>query len=335
MEENSKASGKPTEQLKSHLERLKPEKKVILIIDGLDEVQLRDSSFVADVILPLQGIVNTKWLCSGRPEPELDRIFQSCHAHKYELPPMKREDIREMVLEKIGPLRNRLIKQDKDTNGSVENEFINLIEDKADGLPIYVTYVIGDILSGRYRLLDGQEDLPTSLDAYHEELIARLSIGDLVKILTPLAVLLALAKEPLTESEIVAMMRSQNLVSDEGYGVDLVKKGLSLISAMIRRAQCRDGEEGFTLFHDSLKTHILHADTLKDTVRLTRDYFTKAAVASMNDAVSSKYIFRNGISHLIEEERISESCDLLINFSYLMNRLKKQRSTESNNLVNE
>ena len=86
------------------------------------------------------------------------------------LPPMSSNDIRGMILEKIGPLKKKLLSNDKEANEIIVNPFIDLVVNKAEGLPLYVKYVIGDVLANRYRVLDGEEILPDSLNAYHEKL---------------------------------------------------------------------------------------------------------------------------------------------------------------------
>ena len=105
-------------------------------------------------------------------------------------------------MEKIGPIKKKLLLQDEEYDGRIVNPFIDLVVKKADGLTLYVKYVIGYVLANRLRGLDGDELLPDSLHAYHEQLLNGLGIGDLKFILTPLAALLAVAYEPLSLEEI-------------------------------------------------------------------------------------------------------------------------------------
>ena len=95
-----------------------------------------------------------------------------------------------------------MLSNDKQNEDNVFNPFVDLVVKQAKGFPLYVKYVIGDILSNHYRVLDGNEILPKSLHAYHEKLIDGLGIGDLKFILTPLVATLAVSYEPLSLKEI-------------------------------------------------------------------------------------------------------------------------------------
>ncbi len=178
--------GKAEEKLKANLDLLSPGKKLILILDGMDEILSRDEGFAEEIPLALRypGIY---WICSGRSEERLEQAFRSQGAirpYPDGLPKMSTQDIRGMLLEKIGPLRKKLLINDEEKVGDkahneVSNPFVELVASRADGLPLYVKYVIGDVLASRYRVLDGREDLPESLHTYHEKMIAGLGIGDL------------------------------------------------------------------------------------------------------------------------------------------------------------
>ena len=144
-------------------------------------------------------------MCIGRPEPLLQDLFKLKNAiipFPNGLPPMCLKDIRGMILEKIGPLKKKLLQQDQEKNQEIVNPFIDLVSTRAEGLPLYIKYVIGDVLSNKYRVLDGNEVLPDSLHSYQEQLLDGLGIGDLKYILTPLATLLAVSYEPLSLNEI-------------------------------------------------------------------------------------------------------------------------------------
>ena len=62
-----------------------------------------------------------------------------------------------VILEKIGPLKKKLLSNEKETGEAIVNPFIDLVVKQADGLPLYVKYVIGDVLANHYRVLDGNE----------------------------------------------------------------------------------------------------------------------------------------------------------------------------------
>ena len=311
--------GKAEDRLKSCLDYLSRDKKVIFILDGLDELLSRDKTFAEEVPLSLR-YPRVTWVCAGRPEPSLQEAFRINEAimpYPDGLPPMRIQDIRGMLLDKIGPLRKKLLQNDKEKGEGVVNPFIDLVAKRADGLPLYVKYVIGDVLSNRYRVLDGNEDLPDSLHAYHEQLIDNLGIGDLKAILTPLAATLAVALEPLAEHEIVTFLQLRNLIPNDDTGEELVTKGLAAMAPMLRRAPDPEGEEGFTLFHASLRAHILTAPSMAGNVTTSRKAFAEAALTPDQHQNISNYLYRTGVDHLLDIDKKDEARKKLLDLNCL------------------
>ena len=179
------------------------------------------------------------WVCAGRPEARIEEAMRRLVAQSLfsaDLAPMHSEDIRGMILEKIGPLRKQLLAQDREKGNTVLNPFIELVIQRAAGLPLYVRYVIGDVLNGKYRVLDGQEDLPANLHAYHEERLRRLGGGDLQAVVTPLAATLALR-------ELAALFVGRKLVH-AGDRRELIERALAAIASMVATAPDPEGEVG-------------------------------------------------------------------------------------------
>ncbi len=311
--------GKAEDRLKTCLDQLRADAKVIFVLDGLDEVLVRDPTF-AETIPLSRHHPRVVWLCAGRPEPSLQAAFTSAGAvlpYPDGLPSMQVCDIRGMILEKIGPLKKKLLAGEKEKDDRVISPFVDLVAQRADGLPLYVKYVIGDVLSNRYRVLDGQEDLPVSLHAYHERLINGLGLSDLNAVLTPLAASLAVAKEPLAEHEIVASLVMNKVIPPGEVGRELVLKGLAALSPMLRRMPDPEGEEGFTLFHKSLRDHILTTATMASSVSIAQQCFANAAQEPEQFPSLTNYFYRTGIEHLLDNGRIDEARTQLLNLRHL------------------
>ena len=314
---NDKA--KATDKLKSCFNNLKIEKKLIIILDGLDEINIRDKEFATDIPASL-NYPNLIWVCFGRPEASLEKLFELNNAltpFSDGLPPMSSNDIRGMIMEKIGPIKKKLLLQDKENDGRVVNPFIDLVVKKADGLPLYVKYVIGDVLANRLRVLDGDEVLPDSLHAYHEQLLNGLGIGDLKFILTPLAALLAVAYEPLSLDEIESIFIYRKIIPENENGKKLIENGLSAIAPMIRRAPDPQGEEGYTLFHFSLREHILKSNDMSNSVKTTKEAFCELALNPEQIPNLTNYLYRTGIDHFIDEGEFKKAGKALLNFNWL------------------
>ena len=299
-------------------------RRVLLILDGIDEVAERDHRF-AEVPLTLSA-PGVTWFCAARPERGLLDAFapgRCTHLFPDGVPPMNEGDIRTMLLEKIGPLRKRLLAGDRDCGDRVVNPFVERVALHAAGLPIYVTYVIGDILANRFRALDAGERLPPTLDRYHEELLRRLGVGILHQVLTPMVALIALAREPVSADTLADILARREVILADGQEVDLVKRALAAAESMLRRARTPDGPDGFTVFHQSLREHMQTSAETRATLTIARRHLCALAEqpgASKRHA--APYLFRWGVSHLLDNHERERAASLLTNLSYLMDRLE-------------
>lgn len=110
---NNKRPQKPLDHLKWLLSLIENQ-RVLFILDGLDEIAEQDREFAENIPL---GIIlpGVSWLCAGRSERGLVEAFapdKCTHIFPDGVPPMQAGDIRSMFLEKIGPLRKRLLRND-------------------------------------------------------------------------------------------------------------------------------------------------------------------------------------------------------------------------------
>jgi len=187
---------------------------------------------------------------------------------------------------------------------------------------LYVTYIIGDILSNRFRALDAGERLPPSLARYHEELLKRCSVGILHQVLTPLAATLAVAKEPLSAEALTDILLRGNVLPEEDNPLALVHRGLSAIGSMLRRAFASDGQEGYTLFHHSLRQHMDKSPETIGALSTARKNLCNLALSSGEKKLAAApYLYRWGLTHLLEAGKIDKAVDTLKSFDYMMDRL--------------
>lgn len=310
-------------QLSSLLADLAPDQKVVVVLDGLDEIAAVDRAFAEEVPLALSD--RAMWVCAGRPEKVLTDVMtpDACtHVFPEGLPGLTPADARAMLLDKIGPLSKRLLEHDVDEGEGVVNPFVDRVVENAAGLPIYVAYVIGDVLSGRLRALDGDERLPPSLGAYHAELLRRAPVGSMHQILTPLVVTLAVAREALTADVLHAILVRRTLVTDDAAGRELVGQALAAASSMIRRVP-GEHDDGFALFHLSLREHICTTPTATIAVATARDAIANAVMqfAEGREDAATDYLYHQGIAHLIAADRAGDGARLLSTFDYLMARV--------------
>ena len=330
-------SDKPKEnatgRLKKCLASLKEDASIVLILDGLDEIARNDPDFTEEVPLAIRypGVL---WVCAGRPESTIVEPMRRLGADTLfpaGLPPMGKDDIRGMILEKIGPLRKKLLGNDKEKEEEVVNTFIDQVAERAAGLPIYVNYVIGDINKGKYRVLDGDEDLPEGLNAYHEELLRRMGIGDLQAVLTPIVAMLAVSYEPLSTKQLTSMLESRTII--EGSKVNLredrlarkkvltlVENAVSAISSMLTFEE-RIGERGperyCRLYHQSLRDHIHNSPSIAYSLKVANTAFTDLALMESPAREFRDYALRHSVRHLIEQNMFEEAKEKLLDLDFL------------------
>jgi len=317
-------------QLDQLLEGLGEERTVVFVLDGLDEVAALDPGFAEEV--PLALAESAVWICSGRPERGLREAFTPQRAEQVfpdGVPGMGRADIRSMLLDKIGPLSKRLLAADSDAGDSAVNPFVERVVSNAGGLPIYVAYVVGDVLSGRLRDFDDSALLPPSLEAYHGELLRGLAVGNVHQVLTPLIATLAVSREALSAEVLHPLLVRRGLTTGGADGLAVVERALASAASTLRRTSVE--EQGFepcgaayTLFHLSLRDFLITAADTRIAVATARDALADAALDHQGlidgDESCAPYLFRHGVAHLIDAERADEAAALLGSFSYLMAR---------------
>ena len=316
----------PVTEVRTLLASLRDGARVLLLLDGLDEAVEVDPRFMDDVVF---RIVNERVsvIGAGRPErgiPEAFRAQNAADPFPNGLPPMSENDVRALLLERTGPVRKRLLGRDQDKGGAMHNAFIAAVAKRSDGLPIYINYVVGDLNAGKLSV-DAVDALPAGLHQYHDELLRRAAVGDLQAVATPTLVLLALAHEPLTVLEIATLLRLRGLL--DTVDVALVERAIAALAAMVRRAPDPDGEEGYALFHHSLRTHMLGAPELRQTVAVTRSALADLASTPERAEEVAVYLYRCGVRHLLEADRGADALTLMTDFARTMSRLQRLAGT--------
>ena len=299
--------------------------RLIVLVDGLDEIDRIDAGLVDKVLPRIRG-AGVLLICAGRPEPRLRALREQLQALEPlggEVRMMKDSDIRAQLLARIDRASRRLIRQDRDwADGSVRNVFIQQVTDNAKGLPLYVEHVANDIIALRLRVLDALEarQLPKGLNAYFETLIDRHSLDDSSVIRALAAAVLTLAREPLSAEALAALLRRQGYTIDADTGDVQVETSLASLGAMLLAAETPERTRGYRLYHDALREHLEASPRFANTLATMLRVFLEGALRPAGDA-AAPYLYRNGIAHLIAAGSAEKARGLLSDFDYLMNRL--------------
>ncbi len=274
-------------ELLDEIGKLAPEKpggrapRVLFFVDGLDEIARLDEGFLE---LPfLLSRENVVWVCAGRPEGRLPQVFspERCtHLFPQGLPDMTEADIRAQLLESTLSRKYDLLALDQESGKTVTNPAVEAVVARAQGLPLYVHYVIQDIDSGHYRFADLPHRLPPSLSAYYDDLLNRLSIGDLKALLTPLVVTLAWAHAPLDEESLFILMTRRKVLTKSPQGRDTLRRGFEAISGMVRLAPLPGRQNfGYEPYHPTFREHLRtdQMGELTEQNQLAREEFAALA----------------------------------------------------------
>jgi WD40 repeat protein len=297
----------------------KQRRRIVFLLDGLDEVLQNDREF-AELIFEnlLAGVL---WICAGRDVNELGKRMREQRAHEPfgedGLPVLTDGDLREILDKECGRQIYELIARDRPEtppNGN-SNPFLEALVARSQGLPLYLRLVVQDIREGKLSFKEGEEKkLPRGLASYYERVLERLQISDVAAVLTEVFCVLACAKAPLTIETLLELMKDDRLIREGGE--KLLRRALDFGHLMLKRVTITEqrnvGEEGepytapaYVLYHESFRDHLLATDTVK--------YAIKAACTSLVQLSSAwakcedrlfvyRYVLRFAPQHLTERE---------------------------------
>lgn len=319
------------EDLKKLLESMKLGYQILFILDGFDELPERDQQLATEICEDL-SLPQTKWLCSGRTNPKLDTIFKPS-AYKIfpdGVPGMEKNDIQSMIYEKIGLLRKKVIIREYEQDTLVINPFVEQVWKYSKGIPLYVTYVIGDILSNRIKSFDGHSDqLPPSIYHYHQELVKRCSVDLYQQILPRLISNVAIAKEPLTQEALQDILIKEDYLPDSEKAKEIMHKCLTYVSPMLRKVSSSDDAgEGFVLYHTSLLDFLNQDEDSKILLYTAKRSLIKLIKKDLEfKSETDLYLLRWGIVHLLEDDMDHEGLliSLLGSPQYLQEKYQHQK----------
>jgi hypothetical protein len=290
----------------------KPKSKLIVFVDGIDEIHSRDEKFVDEVLLAnsRRGVL---WVCCGKQFQEIEKSMKDAVIPFPDgLPPMKNDDISDLIR-----LGIKEVLPDKIDSSRIE-EFIQSATAKASGSPLYAKHLIEDLKSGKKSLNEfTQTQLPEGIENYHRDLMSRVGSSDVEVMVAHILSSLAIAYEPLAYREILVFLEDRDLI--EGNNASgLLDKGLEELASVLDQAPDPEGEVGYQFFHPSLKEHLLHSTNFKSSLQLARSAMGKLALGHSQPTELQNYLIRCGIRHLIESNYFEEAKNLLLDLDHLI-----------------
>jgi hypothetical protein len=251
------------ERLKSADPRVHPP-RVIFLLDGLDEIERIDPDFL---LIPFRlcpaGVV---WVCAGRTERSVEQAFtpdRCIHLFPNGLPAMTDNDIRIMLIEEVGALKYDLLALDSERDKPADvnelgigNPAVEAVVKRASGLPLFVHFVVQDILAGYLRFSELADRLPPGLNTYYDDLLRRLPIGEVSGLLTPLLVTLCWAQAPLDEETLHLLMVQRKALPEGDASKATLQRGLVVLQSMLRVVPLSGSNFGYEPYHPTMREHI-------------------------------------------------------------------------------
>ncbi|MCP4106055.1 MAG: protein kinase [Desulfobacteraceae bacterium] len=299
-------------------------KRILFMIDGMDEIVRRDPGFAE---FPFhKSCKNVVWVCAGRPERGLPDIFCEDRCTPLVgsggLPKMNAGDIRGMLLDKTGMLKYELLARDREQENSqgkneIVNSFISEVAKKSDGLPLYLKFVIDDILSGDMSF-NNENLLPNSLSEYYGVIIKRLSDGGLYAILKLMVAIIAQAEEPLCEEMLNTLLVRCQVLSEDEKGMKILQTALREIHGMLKTAPASENNSGYLVCHDTLRQYIKGSKELAEQNRLAAKMFEDFIFDWKNlpEGVPYMYALRRGPGHMNEAGQWDKFEDILTDLHF-------------------
>ncbi|MFX1257312.1 MAG: tetratricopeptide repeat protein [Promethearchaeota archaeon] len=278
-------------------------KQLLIFLDGLDEIYQIDPEFIK---IPFKkSFENVFWICAGRPEsPLLEQFKEDVCIHVFEgegLECMSDNEIRGLLIRDTGKLKYDLIKRDEEfKDEKVINKFIETVVKRSKGLPLYIHYIIQDILRGELTFEDEMK-LPMGLTKYYDNLLEHLKIGPLHNILTPLIFIIAWAEEPLSEETIQYFLVRWKVLRDTKESRKLLRKGIQFVQNVLKRIVSSDGTLFYRIYHESFREHIHNSLEFKELNKIVQERFYKASKywKDLPEGPTQSYIMQYSAYHLL------------------------------------
>jgi tetratricopeptide (TPR) repeat protein len=183
---------------------------------------------------------------------------------------------------------------------------------RASGLPLFVKFLIEDLLAGRIDFFD-PEKLPLGLNEYYERLLKGLSVGDLNSLVTPIIAALSISKYPLDQSALCELFVYARRIYDKRTGVSLIEETIKNIDVLVALAPTPWGNTGIILTHETLLTYTYETEHLENERSLIKE--TLLHLIDNSDLLEQKgnlykYVLLAGPTHLLDEGRIHSFLNL-------------------------
>lgn len=260
--------GDDAEKLERRLEEvlvsIAPPLRVVFLLDGLDEIARVDPYFPK---LPFHhqhnGVV---WLCAGRPEPSLERLFATGQCTRIfpesGLTGLAEYEVNEWLKREVPlPQRDAIVRLEE-SQGTVSGWVTSVWRHAEGGVPAYITLLLDDLNANEISV--GQIT-PRGLVAYFDSLLERAGVDDPAAALPVVMAAVGLAVEAPDAETLEEVLRRAGHLRPETRSkhAQIISDALGRARAMLRTIVVADeGSYRYLPYHDELTNHLTSTPTL-------------------------------------------------------------------------
>lgn len=289
------------ERLKA-VSELKQNKKLVLIIDGLDEGVDQEYNIVD--FLPAQVFENVLIVYGSRrigAVEGLHRLIEVDSRKEKEILGLKSEDIRALLYDVADKYR-------------LEDQFVESIQLKSNGNPLYIKLLCISLENGEFEL-NKSHKLPGLIEDFYEDIIYRFSKKSNGNYILKALYVFAVAKDYLTPKHIELIL---------SIGEADAANAISDLREVLFENPATE-EDDFQLFHESFREYLYAKKNLsvKEAGVALIKYCRQWRDLLVIDPFLVRYVYAYYSTHLFELNVKEELIDLALDRKYLDNQTKE------------
>lgn len=278
-------------------------KKVVLILDGIDELDTQLQRILLSTELQHILVVYT-----SRKTPQTTSFYDSLpieHTKSLELGGLRKEDVRALLYEVVNKYE-------------LEQEYVETVVTKSQGNPLYLK-LLCDALLNKEITINDERQLPEKLEAFYKRLIHRFSKQIHGTEISTLIHLFAASKDYLS------LEQMRNIT---GYEIQVLVHAYEVLEEVLI---VKEGTyPTYQLFHESFREYLMthYPTSIRDAQTLLIKYCLQWADHTAGNELRS-YAFHYLSKHLVEIENFEALGELTKDESFVQQQIQFTKHYQS------
>ncbi|NLZ33527.1 MAG: ATP-binding protein [Clostridiales bacterium] len=283
------------------------DKKLVIIIDGLDEGV--ESGLINCLINNVYNNILVIYSSRLDDQPEIKSFYYRIDKtvkYEHKLGPLSKNDIKAVLFNSL------------DKYYLIQNEeLVNLIQEKSKGEPLYLKLLIMAIEDNQISLYS-IDKIPDSINKWFEDNISRLLSKELGNEVFQTLIIFAVAKDNITKKQLEIYLNNCNLNINSAT----VEKIINILSDWLQESD--DNIASYQLFHHELRQYLLknYYEACKFAEKSIIDVCSKWDKYLYIGEGVYKYSLIYYIDHLISLDLFDDIASLIQNEAYIDEQIK-------------